>query len=130
MSLKTRTYCLGSDNTVYWLPHTRYDNLLFGPAARPIPQFADQFVRCAEVFLEVQGQRRIRVISMNCYALEFDDRGLLNREDILRGAVERVSPVLGDGNHAIVVRADWTPSKALRALIRDIALGTLKARRL
>ena len=112
MSASTRTFCLGSDDTVYVLPHTQYQAMLGDPAAHPILRFANQSVRCAATVVEVQDGERIRVDWISYFVMKFDGRGVLDREAHLRAFVDRNS----EANQAIAGKAS-SMSEARRAVM-------------
>jgi hypothetical protein len=114
--------------------------MLGDPAAHPIERFASQRVRCcAEVFVELEGRKPVRALSLNPFVLEFDGHGVLDREAHQRAMVDRNSEAnqaiagrassMSEARRAVMNAAFWTPSEALAALIHDTALGKHKARR-
>ena len=136
MSTSTRTFCLGSDDTVFVLPHTRYHAMLSAPAAHPIERFASQRVRCADVSVELEGRKVVRTLGLNPYILEFDRNGAFVEDALLRVVFARQAlmhrrPVAVEAaDRAVASGGSWTPSAALASLILEAALGTRKSRRL
>ena len=63
--------------------------MLGDPVTHPVPRFANQSVRCAATFVEVQDGERIRVNSISYFVMKFDGRGVLDREAHLRAFVDR-----------------------------------------
>jgi hypothetical protein len=136
MSASPRTFCLGSDDIVYVLPRTRYQAMLGDPAAHPIPRFANQSVRCADVFVELEGRKVVRAPGLNPYILEFDRHGVFVEDALLRVIFARQAlmhprpAAVEAADRAVASEGRWTPSAALASLIFETALGTRMSRRL
>ena len=136
MNASGRTFCLGADDTVYLLPHTRYQAMLRDPAAHPIPRFASQRVRCADVSVELEGRKVVRTLGLNPYILEFDRHGVfvhdaLDRVIFARQALMHRRPAAVEAaDRAVASEGRWAPSAALASLILEAALGRVKSRRL
>ena len=116
MGLSIRSFCLGSDDTLYSFNSTRAIAMMNDPAVHPIPRFAGQQVRRAEIIVVLQDRRPIRVAAKHFFMWQFDSQGVLDRkalsDDFLTGG------------------GRWRPSRALTALIRNAALGKVKTRRI
>ena len=140
MKVSNRKFCLAPDDTLYRMSSALSGRLFSNPASTPITSVACQTLRCADVSVEVQGKRPIRVLAMITYVMQFDKHGLLDRDSMLRCWVDRqgsalsissqdkvhVEPAATAGN----ADAPWEPSPALTKLIHEAALGIVKATQL
>ena len=140
MKVSNRKFCLAPDDTLYRMSSALSGRLFSNPASTPITSVARQTLRCADVSVEVQGQRPIRVISMIRYVMQFDEHGVLDRDSLLRHWVDHQGSALSISSQnkahvemaATAGNADaaWEPSPTLTKLIHEAALGIVKATQL
>jgi hypothetical protein len=116
LKLSTRSFCLAADDALYALGSTRAIAMMRDPAAHPIPRFAGQHVRCAEIIVVLENRKPIRVAAQHFFMWQFDSQGVLDRKELSHDFL------VGGGR--------WRPSRALTALIRNAALGNVRTRRL
>ena len=144
MGLSRRAFLLDPDDRVYWLPNTKFAQMLGDPTSHRLPQFAGARVRMAEVLLEFLDRQAMRVLRTSFSLLTFDDEGCFDPSAFERHQWARAelafSPRMdGPGSAAVVVEAAsrfvaqggrWVPSKTLARLIDDAGLGRVKYPRL
>lgn len=139
MGISSRTYCLTSDDVAYQLPRSLYRAMLNGPRTKPICRFAGMRIRCAEVSIETCAQKVTQVCSLNTYWIAFDEHGSL-RADLLFAAAHAHQHSIhartsGDQQRmqekqAIAAASRWEPTPDEVALIKDVAMGRTRSRRL
>ena len=95
--------------------------MLRSPGDNPKTQFAGQRIRCVDVRIETHNREVLRVLGINPYMLEFDSRGALNADGLVQVAAAM---------QAMLPPNRWDPSPELIALIHDVALGKVSARRM
>jgi hypothetical protein len=121
MSISSRTYLFAPDDSIYALPRTLYRAMLRSPADNPKVLFADQRVRCVDVRIETHNRKALCVLGINPYMLEFDSRGALDADGLIQVAVEM---------QTMLPSNRWDPSPEQIALLHDVALGKVSARRM
>lgn len=122
MSISIRSFYFGADDAVYALPASRRAAMFKAPAAHPIPAFAGQRIRCAEVIVALTPGRRAQIQSVSCYLIRFDAGGVLDWNDLTALAVSRQP-----GTASLL---NWEPTPEQMAMVSEAALGRLKPRRL
>ena len=130
-------FVLGSDDTLYRLPGTKFTGMLDNPGRYCIPLFAGQRVRMVETVVENQNRVPSRVVQLACDMLTFDDEGRLDSKAFERLQAARAEIALFepgrsrtkivDASSRFVAKGGrWLPSPSLARLIRHAALGKIK----
>lgn len=144
MGMSVRTILLDSGDQIFLLPNTVFRKMLTDPEAHPLKQFAGQCVRCAEVIVELQNRRPVRIVRVSYVLLRFNPEGVLDRARIEQETVavlsealfgsrqedEAVSNVVDATNRFIVRGGRWRPDADLTRAIHDAAMGRTRIWRL
>lgn len=139
MGISSRTYCLTSDGVVYQLPRSLYTAMLNSPRTKPICRFAGMRIRCAEVSIETCGQKVTQVCSLNPYWMAFDEHGSLRADLLFAAAHARQHSIHArtpgdqqklEARQALAAASRWEPTPDEVVLIKDVAMGRAKSRRL
>ena len=137
MTYSTRIFVLGSDDTLYRLPGTKFTGMLDNPGRFCIPLFAGQRVRMVETVVEIQNRVPSRVVQLTCNMLTFDDEGRLDSKTFVRQQAaraelalfepERSRTKIVDASSRFVAKGGrWLPSTSLARVVRHAALGKIK----
>ena len=137
MPYSTRMFLLGSDDTLYRLPGTKFFGMLSNPGRYSILLFAGQRVRMVEIVVEIQNRVPCRVAQLTCDTLTFDDAGRLDSREFQRRQAaraelalfepERSGTKIVDASSRFVAKGGrWLPSPSLARLVRHAALGKIK----
>jgi hypothetical protein len=98
VSYSTRTFILGSDDTLYRLANTKFFRMVDDPESHRLERFAGQRVRMAEAIVEVRDRAPVAVVRLIYEILGFDAEGRLDRAALIRQnaalAELAMSPVL------------------------------------
>lgn len=144
MGMSVRTILLDRDDQIFLLPNTIFCRMLTNPEAHPLKQFAGQCVRCAEVIVELQNRRPVRIVRVSYTLLRFNPEGVLDTARIEQETVavlseavfgsrpedEIVSDIIDATNRFIVRGGRWQPDADLTRAIHDAAMGRTRIRRL
>jgi hypothetical protein len=140
MGLSLRLLLLDQTDRIYRLGITRFDRMRASPGMYPLPQFAGQRVRSAEVAVELVERRPSRVLRAAFATLAFDQAGCLDAEAFSRqqfarsvdatvpqgalGDRAREQPNIRDACFLFDDRGGrWVPTKSQLQSIHDAALG-------
>jgi len=144
MGLSGRIFLIDNDGVIYRMSNKRFARMLRHPEDEPLPDFASQRIRCADLVIELIDRVPTSVCRETFAVFEFDHQGCL---DIGRFEKQQVAlvdamlePILSvDKNSTNVVDATqrfiaqggaWTPSKALHVQIEKAALGIINCLKL
>ncbi len=145
MSYSTRTFILGSDDTLYRLASAKFSRMVDDPESHRLERFAGQRVRMAEAIVEVRDRAPCAVVRLVYEMLGFDAEGRLDRAAFIRQnaalaelAMSHVTPrleaeetaVVDAGSRFVAQGGRWQPSLSLEQEILRAALGELKCERL
>jgi hypothetical protein len=139
MGLSSRRFLIASDGVIYRISSKRFDRMLRNPADEPLPIFANQRIRCADLVIELIDRVPSSVCRETFAILEFDHLGRLDTGRFEKQQIALVDamlePILSDKRNATnVVDAThrfvahggtWLPPKALRVQIEQTALGLI-----
>ena len=139
MGLSSRRFLIASDGVIYRISSRRFNCMIRNPADEPLPMFANQRIRYANLVIELIDRVPHSVCRETFAILEFDHLGRLDTGRFERQQVALVDamlePVLSDkretttvvdATHRFVAHGGtWLPSKALRAQIEQTALGLI-----
>lgn len=139
MTYSTRMFVLGSDDTLYRMPGTKFTGMLNNPGRYCIPLFAGRRVRMVESVVEIQNRVPIRVVQVTCHMLNFDDEGQFDskaferrqaaRAELALFKPERSGTKIVDASSRFVAKGGrWLPSPSLARLLRHAALGKIRCR--
>jgi hypothetical protein len=134
-------FVLGSDDTLYRLPGTKFTGMLDNSSRHCIPLFAGRRVRMVETVVEIQNRVPSRVVQLACSMLTFDDEGRLDSRAYVRQQAARAELALFepessrtkivDASSRFVAKGGrWLPSTSLARVVRHAALGKIKCRSL
>lgn len=138
MSVRLRILFFDDDGIVRRIPLRRYSDLRRTGPRNTLPEYAGKVVRCAEVAVEVQDRKPLRIVHVTFPLLVFDAKGRVD-EDVqdagARLAVESLADVVADehereeaARHSRVAvnrfkqEFCWSPSAEEQALIEHWAL--------
>ena len=132
-------FVLGSDDTLYRLPGTKFTGMLDNPSRYCIPLFAGQRVRMVEIVVEIQNRVPSRVVQFTCDMLSFDDEGRLDSKEFERRQAARAelalfepersgSKIVDASSRFVAKGGRWLPSPSLARLLRHAALGKIRCR--
>jgi hypothetical protein len=146
MGLSLRLLVLDQTDRIYRLDTTRFDQMRDSPKKHPLPQFAGQRVRSAEVVVELVDRKPIRVVRTTFSILTFDEAGRLEAEVFDRQQFARFAsaaarsgfgvdsdeqPGVRDARYLFDDRGGrWVPTKAQLRAIHDAAMGRKRTSRL
>jgi hypothetical protein len=145
VSYSTRTFILGSDDTLYRLANAKFFRMVDDPESHRLERFAGQRVRMAEAIVEVRDRVPCAVARLIYEMLGFDAEGRLDRAALIRQnaalaelAMSHVIPrleaeetaVVDAGSRFVAQGGRWQPSPSLEQKILRAALGELKCERL
>ena len=144
MSLCCRRFLIAEDGTLCHLANARFDRMQQDPASHPLPDFAGQRVRMADVVVEVVDRVPVRVVRSTFAIPAIDGNGRIDSSRFVRQqfalAETALAPVpsVSESNDRVVDATSrfvaqggsWAPSHTLACAIQDAALGRLRFRRL
>ena len=137
MGISSRRFLLDQDDHLYQLRNSTYELMLQDPGSNPIPRFAGQRVRMADLLVELVDRQPIRVVRSAYGIFTFDADGCFDPSTFRRQQWARAEQALAPlstelgGTSTVVVDAKtrfvaqgghWTPSQTLASRIRDAAL--------
>ncbi len=142
MNLRCRTFLIADDGTLCRLANARFDRMLRDPVSYPLPAFAGQRVRMANIFVEFVDRVPVRVVRSTFAMLTIDDDGRIDSSKFIRQqfslAETALAPVLAvserndgviDATARFVAQGgSWAPSHSLARAIEDAALGRHRCR--
>ena len=141
MRIGFRHYFLDADGALNRIPNAAFDRMLRDPTRHPLPRFAGQRVRTAEIAVELMNGQPIQVLRSSFSILTFKKNGTLvpplsDRHVRARAelalALDRPirEAAVADASTRFVARGgQWSPSAAVRRRIEQTALGRLKCPR-
>lgn len=148
MAMAYQMFLIDADDHLHRLPISKFEDMLAQPSAHPVPQFAGQRIRAANVLVEVVNRVPTSVRRITYQVMTFDEDGWFNvprfrhqqfgefQESLARRNLSVTRLPIGGKN---VVNAasrfaarggTWVPSADLAEAIQSAALGRLKTRRL
>ena len=141
-SLSVRNFLLDDQDRIYRFPLSRSAAMVRDPEANPYPQFAGKRVRGTQVFVELAGNRPVRITRMIFFILTFDENGILDKELHMRQEMAKynlylnaTSPaedasVLDAKDRFLTSGGQWKPSVVLEDRLYDAALAKVKCHRI
>ena len=97
MGIGFRVFLIDDNDSLHRLPMARYERLLDGVPGERLPQFVGKRrVRCAMVYLEVEGRKPQSIIRIDYQIIPLDEQGRIDRseqEKEMRLAFEFTSPL-------------------------------------
>ncbi len=111
------------------------------PEANLYPQFAGKRVRGTQVFVELAGNRPVRILRMIFFILTFDENGMLDKELHMRQEMAKYNlylnatipaedaGVLDAEDRFLTSGGQWKPTAVLEERLCDAALGRLNCHR-
>lgn len=144
MTLSSRIFIVGTDDTLYRLAGAKFSGMLRDPCSYLLARFAGQRVRMAEVVVELRDRVPYRVVRLVYEILRFDDQGRLDIETFIHQNAALVDVMLGstltnNTNNTAIVDASsrfvaqggrWHPSPSLERRICQAALDEIRYQRL
>ena len=119
MGIGLRVFFVENDGGLKPVPLKRFQALMDGgKAAKALPEYAGQRVRCAFVVLEFEKRKPIAIERIDCAILIFDKRGRLNSSDEQRQArlaIEALSSFTSKSREGSVIDARGRFTKKLIA---------------
>ncbi len=142
MRLGIRHYLLDAQGTLYGVPNAAYDRMLRNPERHPVPRFAGQRVRSAEITVALSNGTPIAVERSSFNILTFKKNGALvspladrhvRASAALALALDHPNPnhnpdtPVADASTRFLARGGrWTPTAAVKRQIEETALGRQK----
>ena len=138
MSIRLRHYLLDMDGDLYHVPSAAFDRMLRDPSHHPVPRFAGQRVRSAEIAVQLMDRQPIAVVHSSYSMLTFKKNGALVSplsDTHVRARVELALPIgppvgntaVADASNQFLARGGkWSPATPVRRRIEQTALGKLK----
>ena len=144
MGLSCRMFLLDTNDRLYRLANTKFEQMLRDPASHTLPRFAGYRVRMADAIVELVRREPTRVIRITFDMLTFDAEGCLDPSTFERQQFARVelalAPLIAQSDGAVTVvdaasrfiaqGGRWAPSRTLARLIDEAAVGRVKYPRL
>jgi hypothetical protein len=144
MGISFRMFLLDQDDGLYRLSNTKFEQMLRNPTSCRLPRFAGARVRMADVGVQLQDRKPIRVVWITFGFLTFDsdgyfDASAFNRHQRARAELGLAVPIAEAESEGTVVDAAnrfvaqgglWAPSRTLQRRIDATALGQLKCTQL
>ncbi len=97
MGIGFRVFLIDDNDSLHRLPMARYERLLDSVPGERLPQYAGKRVRCAMVYLEVEGRKPQSIIRIDYQIIPLDEQGRIDRserEKEMRLVFESMSPLL------------------------------------
>ena len=153
MGIAFRFFIIGENDELMRISYARYKRLSAGKPRDRMPEFAGRRIRWAQIAVEMEDRKPLRVVWTFFGYLPFDQRGGLDEEQIRKSAALSLETLIGPmtakirpkffkeepGNvlHSAwrfaARRRDheerWKPSLELNARICDAAIGAATCRR-
>ena len=143
MGLSLRNFLLDQTDALYQLPSAAFERMIRDPSGHPLPAFAGQRLRLANVAVMLQDRRPVRVVHTTFHVLTVDAQGFLDQsafEHQQRARIElALAPVLGPpprpanivdaASRFIDQGGSWTPTPPIASLIEQAALERIKCPR-
>ena len=146
-STSLRFVLVSPNDEIFGLSQARFERMLSCPRHETLPEFAGQRVRAAEVVVELENRRPVRVCRIIFHYLHFDQQGSLNYDRYMKDGVTvmeagipdfHLKPddpkVLEARQRFAARRRDhsvwWCPTPDLEQAIMEAALDHRKCRRL
>lgn len=144
MTLSSRIFIVGTDETLYRLTGTKFSGMLRDPSSHLMPRFASQRVRMAEAIVELRNRIPYRVVRLVYEILRFDDQGKLDIETFAQQNAALVDVMLEstlkesttetaiiDASSRFVAQGGrWNPSPSQEWRVCQAALDEIKYQRL
>jgi hypothetical protein len=142
MRLGIRHYLLDAQDTLYAISNAAYDRMFRNPERHPVPRFAGQRVRSAEITVALSNGTPIAVERSSFNILTFKKNGALVSplsDRHVRACAElalaldhtdRDTPVADASTRFLARGGQWTPTAAVTRQIEEIALGRQKCEHL
>ena len=92
MGLSSRIFLIDNDGVIYRMSNKRFARMLRHPEDEPLPDFANQRIRCADLVIELIDRVPTSVCRETFAVFEFDHQGRLDR-----GRFEKQQVALVDG---------------------------------
>ena len=143
MTLSSRIFIVGTDDTLYRLAGTKFSGMLRDPCSYLLTRFAGQRVRMAEAVVELRDRVPYRVVRLVYEILRFDEQGRLDIETFIHQNAALVDVMLGSAltnntNNTAIIDASsrfvaqggrWHPSPSLERRVCQAALDEIKYQR-
>ena len=101
MGTGCRVFLVDDNDSLQRMSMAQLDRLIHFDRRESLPQYAGKRMRCAMVFVEVEGRQVLAIQSIQYSILKFDARGRIDKkewEEGIRLGMELVPP-LTDGRH-------------------------------
>jgi hypothetical protein len=135
MSVAYRVFLLHPDQTLYRVPHLTLTQLCAWAPELRVPEFAEQRIRFAHVYVQMSDRVPIHVKHIEGQYVRFDVTGALDTKSLLdadlftKQGSAQITRESSEDPKVIDARARfdrarclWTPSLEIRTQITDIAL--------
>lgn len=139
MALTSRIFVLDADDSLFRLPNSKFMGMLGEPRKHRCPAFAGQRVRSAEVILELENRKPVRVVRTYYCMLSFDQDGCFDLEAYSRfqnahvestfSASDAKVKVVDAASRFVLQGGNWSPAKDVVVVIHNAALGGLECKR-
>ena len=139
MGIACRVFFVDDNDSLQRVPMVRLDRLLHFDRRESLQQYAGKRVRCAMVFLEVEGRQVLSIRNIDYFVLPFDAKGQINKkewEKALRLGMDLLPPLFNEEHPKQVINAShrfakrryehefkWKPSRKVEDTIVDAILS-------
>jgi hypothetical protein len=146
-SASVRQFFVSDDDEIFRVPNTKFERLLKGSFEEKTERFAGKRVRTAEIVVQLENRRPLRVLRAIYYYLHFDEKGILDYDRFMKDGgivanagipdifAEKVQGNLINAQQEFAKRQRdhsvwWKPSVQLESNILDASIGEFKCKRL
>jgi hypothetical protein len=142
VGISFRRFLIGSDDGLYRLASAKFNRMIREPSSAPLPLFAGQRVRMADVIVELDGRIPVRILRIAFAILEFDHQGELDfgkfekQQFALASSAMDAALAVPDPDNKIVNAVNrfvahggsWTPTYSMKRRIEHAVFGKLACR--
>ena len=85
MGVGCRVFLIDDNDSLQRIPMARLDRVLHFDRRESLQQYVGKRVRCAMVFLEVAGRQVQAIRNIDCFLLQFNDKGRIDKTEWEKG---------------------------------------------
>jgi len=147
ISASVRLFFVSDNDEIFRVPNTKFERLLKGSSEENTERFARKRVRAAEIIVEIETRKPVRVLRAIYYYLHFNQKGILDYDRFLKDGgivanagipdifAEKVKGNLINARQEFAKRQRdhtvwWKPNMQLERNILDASINEFKCKRL
>jgi len=147
ISASVRLFFVSDNDEIFRVPNTKFERLLKGSSEENTERFARKRVRAAEIIVEIENRKPVRVLRAIYYYLHFNQKGILDYDRFLKDGgivanagipdifAEKVKGNLINARQEFAKRQRdhtvwWKPNMQLERNILDASINEFKCKRL